>query len=118
MEKVFLAIILFPFILLEEGRFLLSATFCLPCLGGPARSEVGVCHPSASGPLIDRLLSCSLQKKASAVCLASAKTLYADHFPDILAGNSCFSKLLRKAQSECVSGPPLLGISQCGQSAF
>lgn len=118
MEKVFLAIILFPFILLEEGRFLLSATFCLPCLGGPARSEVGVCHPSASGPLIDRLLSCSLQKKAAAVCLASAKTLYADHFPDILAGNSCFSKLLRKAQSECVSGPPLLGISQCGQSAF
>lgn len=56
--------------------------------------------------------------KAAAVCLACAKTLYVDHFSGILAGNLCFSNLLRNVQSEHVSGPPLLDISQCGESAF
>lgn len=61
MEKFLLAIILFHSVPL--GEFLLSASFYPPCPGGPARSEVGVCGLSASGPLIDRLLNCSLQKR-------------------------------------------------------
>lgn len=60
---------------LFHWRFLLSATLYLPCPYGLARSVVGVHDLSASGPLIDRLLSCSLQRKAAVVCLARAKAL-------------------------------------------
>lgn len=88
---------------LFHWRFLLSATLYLSCPYGLARSVVGVHDLSASGPLIDRLLSCSLQRKATVVCLARAKALCKDHCPEPWAWNWCFISLLRSSRWEpCV----------------
>lgn len=59
--EVLFVVILFCVISLV--RFPPSATFYPPRPGGPARSDVAVRGLSASGPLIDRLLNCSLQKR-------------------------------------------------------
>lgn len=85
---------------LFHWRFLPSATLYLPCLYGLARSVVGVHDLSASGPMIDRLLSRSLQRKAAVLCLACAEALCKDHFPEPWAGNWRFSRLFRSGRWE------------------
>lgn len=95
-EKFLLEIVWLYF----TGRFLPSASLYPSCPYGLARSVVGVHDLSASGPLIDRVLSCSLQRKAAVVCLACAKALCKDHCPEPRAWNWCFSSLLRSGRWE------------------
>lgn len=116
-EKFFLAIML----LLSDfiGDFFcppLSILLVLVAQQGQKWPPWSVCLGTFDWHTAELLLA----RKAAAVCLACAKTLYVDRFSGLLAWNVCFSNLPRNVQAEPVESQhsaPLPPTRRCQQSS-